>query len=256
MDLGLNGRSFVVSGSSRGIGLAVAKALLQEGADVVITGRDPERLADAAAHLVPASKGHVETVAGDMADARVIERALAVASRSGPLHGVVANLGSGTSVAGYDVKPEVWEDALRVNLFGSAELARQSLPVLEQSKGSLTFIASIAGLEAIGAPVAYASAKAALVMMAKSLARLAGPKGVRVNAVAPGNVLFEGGSWERKLRERPGIFEKMIEAEVPLRRFGTPEEIANVVAFLVSDRASFVTGATWVVDGGQTRAIN
>jgi 3-oxoacyl-[acyl-carrier protein] reductase len=126
--------------------------------------------------------------------------------------------------------------------------------LLKQESSSFTFISSIAATEAIGAPIPYSAAKAAIEMTMKSLSRLVGPQGVRVNAVSPGNVLFPGGSWEKKLVDRREFFEEMIQREVPLQRFASPEEIANVVVFLASKRASFVTGSSVVVDGGQTRS--
>jgi len=139
---------------------------------------------------------------------------------------------------------------------GSMALASTVLPhLIARGAGSLTFTSSIVGCEAINAPITYSATKAAVQGAMKSLSRLVGPQGVRVNAVAPGNVLFPGGSWERKLAERREFFEQYIQSEVPLQRFGRPEEIANAVVFLASERASFITGACLVVDGGQTRSF-
>ena len=143
-----------------------------------------------------------------------------------------------------------------MNLMGSVILAREAMPyLLERDHASLTFISSIAGYETIGAPIAYSASKAAIDSSMKSLSRLVGPNDVRVNAVSPGNVLFRGGSWEKKMEDRSDFFQKMINREVPLQRFGSPEEIANVVVFLASEKASFVTGSCVVVDGGQTRSF-
>ena len=122
-------------------------------------------------------------------------------------------------------------------------------------KGSLVFIASITAVEGTVAPLPYSAAKAALVNYAGNLARVAACDNIRVNCVAPGNVLFEGGSWERHLEQRRDEVLKYIRAEVPQNRFGTVDEIADVAVFLSSDRAGFVTGACWTVDGGQTRSF-
>jgi len=119
----------------------------------------------------------------------------------------------------------------------------------------LYMVASIVGLESASAPLPYSAAKAALVNYGKNLARQLGPFNVRVNCVAPGNVLFPGGSWERHLAERRDEVLRQIEADVPLRRFGRPEEIADLIVFLCSDRAAFITGSCMVADGGQTRSM-
>jgi 3-oxoacyl-[acyl-carrier protein] reductase len=120
--------------------------------------------------------------------------------------------------------------------------------------GSVLTIASIAGLGALGTPLTYGTAKAAMNHLTKELAQLSGRSGVRVNAIAPGNIIFPGGDWEaRSTGERADNWNRWLKREVPLRRFGTPEEIGTMAAFLMSDRASFVHGAVVPVDGGQTR---
>ena len=116
-------------------------------------------------------------------------------------------------------------------------------------------VASIAGLESSSAPLPYSAAKAALLNYGKNLARQLGPFNVRVNSVAPGNILFPGGSWERHLAERRDEVLKLIEAEVPLRRFGRPDEIADLIVYLSSERAAFITGSCIIADGGQTRGM-
>jgi len=199
----------------------------------------------------------VLSIRGDMTDPADIRCALdETVAAFGGIDAVVANVGSGTGRGGWDLDLNDWQSALNINLLGSMALARIALPhLIARGGGSITFISSIAGCEAINAPVTYSAAKAAVLSAMKSLSRLVGRHGVRVNAVAPGNVLFPGGTWERKLAERREFFEQYIHSEAPLQRFGRPEEIADAVVFLASERASFITGACLVVDGGQTRSF-
>jgi 3-oxoacyl-[acyl-carrier protein] reductase len=258
MDLALDGKVAFVAGSSRGIGLAVARAFLREGARVIITGRNDAALEAALAELsAESSPERLLSVQGDLTNPIDIQRALDVSlSVFGGLDAVVANVGTGSSRGGWELNAQDWESALGANLLGSMVLASAVLTCLTaRGGGSLTFVSSIAGHESIGAPVAYGAAKAAVLSGMKSLSRLVGSNAIRVNAVAPGNIFFPGGSWERKLSERRQFFEQYIQSEVPLRRFGTPEEIADAVVFLASERASFITGACLVVDGGQTRSL-
>jgi 3-oxoacyl-[acyl-carrier protein] reductase len=259
MDLNLRDKVAFIAGSSRGIGLAIAQAFVSEGANVVISGRDAASL-DQAQKLLSAKEGQerVAAILGDMTREAELEQALGrVEKIYGGLDAVVANVGSGTArSAGWQLSQDDWQAALTLNLVGSMTLASKAMShLIARGSGSLTFISSIAGFEAINAPLGYSAAKAAVLSAMKGLSRLAGPRGVRVNAVAPGNVLFPGGSWESKLAERREFFENYIQTEVPLKRFARPEEIADAVVFLASERASFITGACLVVDGGQTRSL-
>ena len=258
MDLGLNNKVAFITGSSRGIGLAIARAFLREGAKVVITGRDADSLEGARALLATETDAEsVLSVQGDMTKPEDIRRALdETISTYGGIDAVVANVGSGTFRGGWELELNDWQSALDINLLGSMVLASEAMPhLIARGGGSLTFISSIAGSEAINAPLTYSAAKAALQSAMKNLSRLVAPHGVRVNAVAPGNILFPGGSWERKLAEQREFYQEYIESEVPLKRFGRPEEIADAVVFLASERASFTTGACLVVDGGQSRSL-
>lgn len=256
MELGLNGKVVAVAGSSRGIGRAVAEAALAEGADVVISGRDSGRLRSAELELIgPHGAAHAVGVVCDLSTAEGAASFVDVAyERFGRIDGLVLNVGTGSGTSAAVLGAVEWDNSLRANLWSAVHVVEHALPRLEAQEGaSIVFISSIAGLEGSPAPLPYGAAKAAIVQYARALARRLGAEGIRVNTVAPGNVLFAGGSWERHLQEREGEVRAFIESEVPLRRFGRPEEIADVVVFLVSGRSSFITGACFVVDGGQTR---
>lgn len=256
MDLGLENKSVLVSGSSGGIGFAIAEAFLKEGARVQISGRDAERLSDAHDSLRRRyAPDRLDAFSGDLTREDAIAAALRqAADRFGGLDGAVANIGSGVGKTGWALSAEDWRSMADVNLVGSMTLAAQAVPYLKgRDNPSLTFVSSIAGLEAIPAPIPYSAAKAALQMAAKNLSRQLGPDRIRVNTVAPGNVQFPGGVWDRKRQEDAAAVERYIAGEVPLGRFAEAEEIADAVVFLASARARFITGALLTVDGGQTR---
>ena len=257
MDLKLQDRVAFVAGSSRGIGLAIAQVLLTEGARVVVTGRDAARLAKAESELVRQfGRERVLGLAGDLAEAETIQSHIRnTKERWGGIQILVANIGTGRGQTGWQVPEVEWGRLFEVNFWTSVRLVNAVLPdLIEAHSGSIVLISSITGLESTLAPLPYSVAKAALVHYTKNLARQVGLHQVRVNCVAPGNVLFPGGSWEQHLSQRRAEVMHYIENEVPLQRFGRPEEIADLVAFLASDRAAFITGACVVADGGQTRS--
>lgn len=257
MDLGLGGKTAFIAGSTRGIGFAIARGFLREGANVVITGRTIDSLEKAKAMLLmEADEDRVLAIRGDMTVPSDIHRAIEESIEAyGKVYCVVANVGSGIGRGGWDLGIEDWQSGLKVNLYGAIFLVQAVMDhLVKQGEGSMIFISSIAGCEALSAPLPYGAAKAALINVTKNLSRMVGSHGIRVNAIAPGNVLFPGGSWEKKLTENREFFEEYIRREVPLQRFGRAEEVADAVVYLASERASFVTGACVVLDGGQTRS--
>ena len=194
---------------------------------------------------------------GDLTKQEAIGQALAEVGRQwGAPEIVVANIGTGRGKPGWRLEADEFLGLWEINFFSAARLAAEVLPgMVEQKRGAIIFVNSIAGVESSPAPLAYSSAKAAMLNYMKNLARQVAGNGIRVNAVAPGNILFDGGSWEKHLEARRDEVLRYIASEVPMQRFGKPEEIADVVAFLASARASFVTGACLVADGGQTRSL-
>jgi 3-oxoacyl-[acyl-carrier protein] reductase len=253
MNFNLDDKRVLITGASRGIGLAIADAFLREGARVLLIARTAADLVEATEKL-SSMYGHdrVFSIPADCADESAWPNIAKHATHEwGGLDVVVANAGDGRSVP--DAMPEYMHfNRLWRNNFTTAEVtARATLPLLTDSAGCLLFISSIAGLEAIGAPTDYSVAKSAIVALTKQLARKLAPR-VRVNCLAPGNVMFQGGSWDVKIQADTEKVKALIEASVPMKRFGTPEEIADASVFLCSARASFITGACLVVDGGQT----
>jgi 3-oxoacyl-[acyl-carrier protein] reductase len=253
----LQNRVALVAGSSRGIGKAIAAAFLREGCRVCITGRTAAPLSDTLKELQSEFGDEcVISFCGDLTDSGTVGQALrAAGERWHRLDIAVANLGSGSGKTGWKLDDEEWERLFRLNFWASVKLAQAVIPLLAESQhGALLFIASITGVEATAAPLPYSAAKAALINYSKNLASQVARLGVRVNCIAPGNVLFAGGSWERHLNNNKDEVMQMIDSSVPLGRFGTPEEIAGIAVFLCSDAATFMTGACIKVDGGQTRS--
>ncbi len=257
MDLGLKDRVIFVAGASRGIGLGIVEACLAEGARVALTARGAEALEATRKALAERfGADRLWAMAGDMRDTATIEKALAdCEAEFGPVYGAVANVGLYPTPLGAEVDDETWDAAFSQNLGSAWRLARGAYRrMAPRGEGAILCISSIAGLGALGTPLTYGTAKAAMNHMAKELARIAGPSGVRVNVIAPGNIVFPGGEWEsRSTGPRAGAWTRWLEREVPMKRFGKPEEIGAAAAFLLSPQASFVHGAILPVDGGQTR---
>lgn len=250
MDLELAGKVVLVTGSSAGIGLGIARVLAAEGAAVVLNGRDAARLRKAQA-ILPGAFSIVADVRDQAECQRLVREVLL---QHGRLDGLVCNVGSGASMPPGQETPEEWRRILDINLHASTQMVWASRDALASSAGNVVCISSICGIEALGCPVPYAAAKAALESFVRNSARPLGKLGVRINSVAPGNILFPGSTWERKLEVDKAGVNAMLQREVALQSLGRPEDVARLVAYLASPMARFITGATYVVDGGQTRA--
>jgi len=256
MNLGLKGKKALITGGSRGIGAAIAKRLLIEEADVVIVSRGSKQLLKTETDLKRSfgdSRIYAEICDCTRSDS-LLELRSRVKDRFGNLNIVIANIGNGTSVSDPLPDDHQWKKTWEVNFESALHTARTFLPMLQESKGCLLFVSSITAMEAFGAPVDYSTAKTAVAALAKNMARKLASE-VRVNVIAPGNVLVGGGSWEKKIENNPDMVKKIIKSTVPMNRFGTPEEIADAATFLCSERASFITGSLLVVDGGQTVGV-
>jgi len=196
------------------------------------------------------------SIAGDLTETSAIEATLeAVTQKWNVLDILVANLGTGSGTPGWKNDEAEWQRLFNLNFFGSVRLVQSVIPLMQTHGGSILFIGSIAGIEASPAPLPYSTAKAALLSYCKNLSRIVAKDQIRVNCLCPGNVLFPGGSWERHLTNRNEEVNRYISTEVPQQRFGTPEEIADFAAFLVSPTSRFATGGVVVMDGGQTRSF-
>jgi 3-oxoacyl-[acyl-carrier protein] reductase len=249
MNLNLAGKKVLVTGSSHGIGLHIARQFSAEGCRVALNGRTD--IALDVIDSVPGSFSVIGDVSNERGAKKVIEESV---QKLGGLDVVICNVGSGRSVKPGQENIKAWKDAFDINFYSTTCVVEAARSYLKVSQGVIITISSICGCQVIpAAPVTYSVAKAALNAYVKGIARPLGDDGIRICGIAPGNILFEGSVWDAKLSENPDSVSQMLDQEVPLHKLGTPAEVASLALFLASPKSNYSTGDVWIVDGGQTR---
>jgi 3-oxoacyl-[acyl-carrier protein] reductase len=258
MDLQLKGKVAIVTGSSRGLGLASARALAAEGCLVTLCARGTARLQEAAREIAAAGGGddRVLAVTADVGDPDAVRGLVdATVDRFGGLDILVNNVAGAGGSSLLDTSDEEWQRAVDLTLMPTVRVSRLAVPHMQRrGGGAIIIVASIFGREA-GGRMTYNAVKAAQISLGKSLAQQLAASAIRVNTVSPGSILFEGGSWWKRQQQDPAGIAEFVRRELPFGRFGRPEEVADVVAFLASPRAGWISGTSVVVDGCQSRAF-
>jgi 3-oxoacyl-[acyl-carrier protein] reductase len=258
MDLQLSGKVAIVTGASRGIGAAIARGLAAEGCRLALCARGLEALDETAASISTETGAEVYTRAVDVTVAGEVEDFIeAAADFFGGLDILINNAGGNRRKPLVETTDEDWQAILELNVLGHLRACRAAIPHLKSSDAaSIIFISSIFGREAGGPGLSiYNTTKSAIISAAKILSLELAPEGIRVNTIAPGSIRFPGGSWDRRVQEDPEGMEAFVKANIPLGRFGTAQEIADLAAYLSSPRASLITGACINADGGQSRSL-
>ena len=253
MDLGLEGKVALVTGGSRGIGRSIALTLAAEGCKLALCARGAEVLEQTLGEVRAIGAEAIGRVADVRSRGAVEAFVEAAVAEFGAIDIVVNNVGGAAGGASLlETDDEDWMETFDLNLFHAVRMTRAALPHLQQEGGAVVIVSSISGWKP-GPKSQYGATKAAENFLAGALALELAASGVRVNSVAPGSILFPGGGWEDFKEEQPEEFARFEARELPAGRLGRPEEVADVVAFLVSERANWVNGAMIPVDGAQGR---
>ena len=258
MDLDLNNKVVLITASGQGLGKGITEEFLREGAKVIITDINEERLIDTVDEFEKKfGNANCFGFLGDLTNNTVISNCINESVKKfGKIDILISNMGSGRGSIEWNISDEDWKNMIELNFEGARKITNNIVPLfINKGGGNIVYISSIAGIEVIGAPIHYSVAKASLIAFSKNLSKKLAQHGVRVNVVSPGNIFFENGTWDIKMKKDPQLVTKMLKEKVPLNCFATPHDIANVVLFLSSDRAKFITGANIVADGGQTTGI-
>ena len=261
MDLNLDGKAALVTGASRGIGKYIALQLAEEGMDVAICARGEGDLQDTTGEL---EEKDAEVFARplDITDEGTAERFVEkAADELGRLDAVFGNVGGNNRGAFEELSADDWDDIFALNFRSHTRTARTAIPHLreaaaETGHAALVYVSSIFGRELGGAGLsAYNTTKSAIISLAKVQAQELAEDGICVNTIAPGSTRFPGGSWDQRVKENPDEMEQFVEENLPIGRFGTAEEVADLAAFLASERASLLVGSCINIDGGQSASL-
>ena len=251
MKLDINGKTALVTGSSKGIGKSIAQNLSVEGCNIMLNGRNSHSLQRAMKTMKSKTDYFVADVTKPDECKLLVEHTI---EQFGKLDILVCNVGSGRTVQQGKETLHDWIEMFRVNLFSAINTIKAAERYLKKSCGTIVCISSIVGIENTGAPVTYSAAKSALNTFVHNESKKLGKSKIRINAVAPGNIMFPGSVWEAKKLKNSTKIRKMLSQDVALGRFGKPEEVANLVTFLASSKSAYITGSVFVIDGGQIQS--
>tara|TARA_B100001063_G_C16673980_1_gene507980 strand:+ start:138 stop:896 length:759 start_codon:yes stop_codon:yes gene_type:complete len=252
MDLKLKNKNVLITGSSQGIGLEIAKYFIKENCKVVINSR---KLSD----LIKIKKKlkNISFFSGDVTNKKIAKKiSHQFKKKVGNIDILVCNVGSGKVNKKLNQLDGDWEETFKKNFFSATNMIESFRNSLIKTKGCIICISSICGIEQIpGAPFSYSIAKNSLNTYIKHLSKLFGKHGVRINGVAPGNIIHKNSVWEKKIKENPKKIKDFLKNEVALKKFGKPSDVASLTVFLSSEVSNFITGSVVVIDGGQLRNV-